>query len=154
MNRTPVRFASLLMLSLTSCVQSQPNEVSTPEQQAAPRATTDAEAEHEGDAARAPSLPVSTKGYELYAWDDESGALRFMLITGTNRDKTPEEIMVNDSELERGGWVAISGTGLAQLRAVLLRVPAESAPQYITTRVALPALSAANKESVLGALVR
>lgn len=49
-----------------------------------------------GSAAAYESLPgpasmSQLKGYELYAWE-ESGARRFAILAGTNREKSPEEI--------------------------------------------------------------
>lgn len=66
-------------------------------------------------------LPAATKGYELYAWE-EQGELRFTLITGTNREKTPAEVTARSS-LETEDWIAIGGSGPDELEALLQRVP-------------------------------
>ena len=39
-------------------------------------------------------IPHSMKGYELYSWPEDS-QWHFTLITGTNRDKTLEEVISN-----------------------------------------------------------
>jgi hypothetical protein len=67
-------------------------------------------------------LQAATKGYELYVWQ-EGPDLRFMLITGTNRLKTLDELTVRDSDVESGEWVAISGTGLSRLQRLCARIP-------------------------------
>lgn len=43
-------------------------------------------------------LPESMKGYELYSWQ-EGGQWTFSLLTGTNRQKTLEEIQSTDTAL-------------------------------------------------------
>jgi len=51
-----------------------------------------------------PTSPSGTavKGYELYSWQDDSGAWKFALLIGTNRLKTEREIRaaaLNEQEL-------------------------------------------------------
>ena len=69
------------------------------------------------------ALPRSMKGYELYSWQD-AGQWHFTLITGTNRNKTLEEIVTGDNVESKDGWVRIQVTGIEKITAVLKRVPA------------------------------
>jgi hypothetical protein len=62
------------------------------------------------------------KGYELYSWQ-EQGQWHFTLITGTNRNKTLEEIISGDSIESEDGWVDIHTSGVESIKAVLSRVP-------------------------------
>jgi len=68
-------------------------------------------------------LPRSMKGYELYSWED-AGQWRFTLITGTNRNKTLEEITTGESIESEDGWVNIRVVGVEAIKSVLSRVPA------------------------------
>jgi hypothetical protein len=63
------------------------------------------------------------KGYELYSWqaDDQ---WYFTLVTGTNRQKTIEEITTGEDVLNAGGWTRLSVQGLDALKAMLGRLPA------------------------------
>lgn len=67
-------------------------------------------------------LPPSMKGYELYSWQvgDE---WYFTLITGTNRNKTVEEIKTGENIESQDGWVKISVTDTDALKALLARLP-------------------------------
>jgi hypothetical protein len=47
-------------------------------------------------------LPHSMKGYELYSWSEDS-QWHFTLITGTNRNKTLEEIISNEDFISEAG---------------------------------------------------
>jgi hypothetical protein len=67
-------------------------------------------------------LPRSMKGYELYSWQEE-GQWHFTLITGTNRNKTLEEIVSGDSIEPEDGWVDIHTSGVENIKTVLSRVP-------------------------------
>ena len=49
-------------------------------------------------------LPKSMKGYELYSWQ-QNGKWRFTLVTGTDRDKTLDEIISGEEQVTGGGWV-------------------------------------------------
>jgi len=51
-------------------------------------------------------LPHSMKGYELYSWL-EDGQWHFTLITGTNRNKTVEEIGSREDVISETGWVRV-----------------------------------------------
>ncbi len=59
-------------------------------------------------------LPGSMKGYELYSWFKDS-QWYFTLITGTNRNKTFEEIVNNEDFISETGWVKIRVSGVDAL---------------------------------------
>lgn len=104
-------------------------------------------------AASAPAvspLPAATKGYELFAWD-AGGELHFVLITGTNRDKTLDEITASGPSVDTGDFITIRGVGSAALERELARVPAATPviPRQLT---GLPALSAEGRAAVERAL--
>ena len=67
-------------------------------------------------------LPHSAKGYELYSWQEDS-QWHFTLITGTNRNKTLEEIIANVNTVSEDGWVQIHVVGVEAIEAVLSRIP-------------------------------
>jgi len=67
-------------------------------------------------------LPRSDKGYELYSWQTNN-QWHFTLITGTNRNKTLEEITSGENTVTEDGWVRISVQGVDALKAVLHRLP-------------------------------
>ena len=67
-------------------------------------------------------LPNSMKGYELYSWM-ENGEWNFTLITGTNRNKTVEEIVADGNIVSEGGWVQIHVKGAEAIKTVLGRLP-------------------------------
>jgi hypothetical protein len=67
-------------------------------------------------------LPASLKGYELYSWFDENG-WRFTLISGTNRSKTVDEILSEESFVTPEGWVKITVSGVQALLTVLDNLP-------------------------------
>ena len=69
------------------------------------------------------ALPRSMKGYELYSWHQD-GWLRFKLITGTNRNKTQEEILANNNTVSPEGWVDIRVIGLDAVTNLVSRIPA------------------------------
>jgi len=60
------------------------------------------------------------KGYELYSWQSGNN-WNFTLITGTNRNKTIEEITSGDNT--EADWVKLSVTGTEALRVILSRLP-------------------------------
>jgi hypothetical protein len=71
----------------------------------------------------APSLlPRSMKGYELYSWQ-EQGQWHFTLITGTNRNKTLEEITTGEDEVTEDDWIRLHTVGEEALKKLLDRVP-------------------------------
>jgi hypothetical protein len=75
-------------------------------------------------ASRDLSLPRSSKGYELYSWraDGEAG-WAYALITGTNRDKTWDEVSAPGGTLTDEGGVRIRAEGEAALKSVLRPLP-------------------------------
>ena len=66
-------------------------------------------------------LPHSMKGYELYSWSEDS-QWHFTLITGTNRNKTLEEIISNEDVISEAGWVKIHVVGVDAIKAVLSKL--------------------------------
>lgn len=67
-------------------------------------------------------LPHSMKGYELYSWSDDSH-WHFTLITGTNRNKTLEEITTQGDYISESGWVKAQVVGVDAINDVLSRLP-------------------------------
>ncbi|MDD5287602.1 MAG: hypothetical protein PHY28_00600 [Dehalococcoidales bacterium] len=67
-------------------------------------------------------LPHAMKGYELYSWLQDN-KWHFTLITGTNRNKTLEEIISNEDFISEAGWVHIHVTGVDTIKAVLSKLP-------------------------------
>ncbi len=111
MHQTTRRTALLILaLLLVACTPGQPAE---PE--AAP--TSDGEVE-------TAALPASTKGYELYSWQEANGSWRYTLIAGTNRQKRAEELMAPEDSSGEDGWVKITVSGDEALLALLERLPA------------------------------
>ena len=70
-----------------------------------------------------PPLPQSAKGYELYSWL-QNDQWNYTLITGTNRDKTTEEIVTGGYWVGSDGWVNIHVVGLNAIEQVLGLLPA------------------------------
>jgi hypothetical protein len=67
-------------------------------------------------------LPYSMKGYELYSWLQDS-QWNFTLITGTNRNKTLEEIISNEDFISEAGWVQIHVLSVDAIKTVLSKLP-------------------------------
>jgi hypothetical protein len=71
-------------------------------------------------------LPRSAKGYELYSWPAGS-QWQFTLITGTNRNKAPAEIVAGEDVVSEAGWIKIQVAGTEAIRTVLGKLqPGES----------------------------
>jgi len=68
------------------------------------------------------SLPHSLKGYELYSWEEDN-KWHFTLITGTNRNKTMEEIISKEDFISETGWVKIHVIGEDAIKDVISRLP-------------------------------
>jgi hypothetical protein len=66
-------------------------------------------------------LPRSMKGYELYSWQEQD-QWHFTLITGTNRNKTLEEIVSGENIVATSEWVRIHAAGVEEIKAVLGRI--------------------------------
>ena len=70
------------------------------------------------------SLPHSAKGYELYSWPAEDGrGWQHLLITGTNRLKTYEEIVSAENTVDESGWVSVLADGTEGLKTLLSQLP-------------------------------
>ena len=67
-------------------------------------------------------LGHSMKGYELYSWTS-GWQQHFTLITGTNRNKTVEEIISGEYIVSEDGWVHIHVTSIDAIKAVLGMLP-------------------------------
>jgi hypothetical protein len=67
-------------------------------------------------------LPHSLKGYELYSWEAEN-QWHFTLITGTNRNKTWQEIVSGEDEISNTGWTKIQVIGEAAIKNALGKLP-------------------------------
>jgi hypothetical protein len=73
-----------------------------------------------------PALPRTMKGYELYSWQEDS-QWRFTLTTGTDRNKTLEELISGDDFISEAGWVKATVTGTDGIEAALDKLaPGES----------------------------
>ena len=70
-------------------------------------------------------LPDSMKGYELVSWQTDE-TWYFTLVTGTNREKTFDELTQPDSQVTDDGYVKITVAGVDQIKEVLARLPANS----------------------------
>lgn len=70
-------------------------------------------------------LPKSMKGYELYSWQ-VGEKWNFTLITGTNREKSFEELMTADSQVSADGFVKITVSGVDAIKQMLAMLPANS----------------------------
>jgi hypothetical protein len=68
------------------------------------------------------ALPGSMKGYELYSWQEDDG-WHFTLMTGTNRNKTLEEITSGEYFISETGWVNIHCLGEEAIKTALSKVP-------------------------------
>ncbi len=67
-------------------------------------------------------LPESMKGYELVSWQVGED-WNFTLITGTNREKTFEELMDPNSSVTADGFVKITVTGVEEIKQALALLP-------------------------------
>lgn len=76
-------------------------------------------------------LPDSLKGYELYSWLEDS-QWHFTLVTGTNRNKTLEEITAAEDFISEAGWVRIQVIGVEAIKAVLSKLPQNESVFWMT----------------------
>jgi hypothetical protein len=67
-------------------------------------------------------LPHAMKGYELYSWLQDN-KWHFTLITGTNRNKTLEEIISDEDFISEAGWVQIHVIGVDAIKTVFSKLP-------------------------------
>jgi hypothetical protein len=77
-------------------------------------------------------LPNSTKSYELFSWEVD-GTWRFTLITGTNRNKTADEITAEKNTISDDGFVKITVDSEEALLGLLSRLPPESSLFWCTS---------------------
>jgi hypothetical protein len=73
-------------------------------------------------------LPHSFKGYELYSWQQDN-QWNFTLMSGTDRNKTIQEIISGNNTVTADGWVNIHVVGLNALKALIWRIPLD---EYVT----------------------
>ena len=78
-------------------------------------------------------LPHSMDGYELYSWQQDN-QWNYTLITGTDRDKTTQEIITANNTVTSDGWVNIHVVGVDALEAVLARVPHSDFVSWVSGR--------------------
>ncbi len=69
------------------------------------------------------TLPHLLKGYELVSWQS-GNEWNFTLVSGTNRQKTFEELVSPESFVTKEGYVKITVKGVESIKQVLERVPA------------------------------
>ena len=87
------------------------------------------------------TLPHSMKGYELYSWQQD-GQWHFTLITGTNRNKTLEEITAVSNTVTPDEWVQIYVVGVEAAKALLPRIPPDEWVMWLgSLRELLPSSS-------------
>lgn len=67
-------------------------------------------------------LPSSMKGYELVSWQ-AGGEWNFTLITGTNREKSFDELTMAGNEVSNDGYVKLTVTGVDDLLRILALLP-------------------------------
>lgn len=65
-------------------------------------------------------LPHSMKGYELYSWQ-ENNEWQFRLITGTNRNKTYDEIINDPTTIT--DWASIHVSGIDAVESLIGKLP-------------------------------
>ena len=103
-------------------------------------------------------LPHSFKGYELYSWQQDN-QWNFTLITGTNRNKTIQEIITGNDTVSEDGWVNIHIIGLDALKGIIRTIPENedviwwSGPsaEEFSIRFAFPPAAAIDDVKVLAA---
>jgi hypothetical protein len=76
-------------------------------------------------------LPASMKEYELYSWQ-QANIWNYTLITGTNRNKTTDEIVSGDDFISEAGWVRIHVTGTDALNKVMGKLPPETSVFWLS----------------------
>ena len=62
------------------------------------------------------------KGYELVSWQ-AGGEWNFTLITGTNREKSFDELTMAGNEVNSDGYVKLTVTGVDYLLKILALLP-------------------------------
>lgn len=105
----------LATLFTTACGQSAPGAENTSGQQWAAFPTPDWEGIPD-------PLPKSMKGYELYSWQTDSGWV-YTLTTGTNRNKSFEEITAPGNLTDGDGLIKVTVVSIEDLMILLKRLP-------------------------------
>jgi len=77
-------------------------------------------------------LPHSLKGYELYSWQ-RVDSFSFVLITGTNRTKTVEELTRKGDDGSTDDFVRIISSGTDSAKGTLRRLPKGEAMTFSGT---------------------
>jgi hypothetical protein len=67
-------------------------------------------------------IPHSLKGYEIYSWLEDN-QWHFTLITGTNRNKTLDEVISYASVISENGWVRIHVVGEDAIKDIINKIP-------------------------------
>ena len=67
-------------------------------------------------------LPRSFKGYEIYSWPADD-SWHFTVITGTNRNKTQDEIVSGETYISEQGRILIRCHGEEELMKALAKIP-------------------------------
>jgi len=67
-------------------------------------------------------LPHALKGYELYSWLEDN-QWHFTLVTGTNRNKTLEEIISDEGVISEAGGAQIHVIGADAISGALSKLP-------------------------------
>lgn len=68
------------------------------------------------------TFQLSTKGYELYSWMADN-QWNFTLITATNRNKTFEEIYLDENISSEHGFIKLRFNGIQSLLEGLEKIP-------------------------------
>jgi hypothetical protein len=135
-------------LILAGCDDSDKDGVKSPDAASDVAATSDVAAASEVQPSGEQPLPASLKGYELYAWD-EGEVLWFTLVTGTNRNKTLDEITQKNADVRQDGFVLINSSGWDQLQRVLALVPRGTPIIFVPTITGMPALGAQSRTRIM-----
>ena len=98
-------FSGFLLLCFTLLISSCSPQINTPNP----------------DSSKQP-IPKSMKGYEIYSWHEDGGWV-FKLITGTNRQKTIDEIMSDSEPIQEDTWTNIKINGVDNLKIILENLP-------------------------------
>jgi len=70
-------------------------------------------------------FPKSLKGYEIMSW--QVGEIwNFTLVSGTNREKSFEELLSPDSFVDETGFLKVTVSGFEQIKEVINRLPEDS----------------------------
>jgi hypothetical protein len=80
-------------------------------------------------------LPRSLKGYELYSWL-AANQWHFTIVTGTNRNKSLEEIAAQEDFISETGWVKVQAAGMGKLIEVLMKIPPRETVIWLVDRPA------------------